>query len=168
MAKNKGSKNCVIFLDIDGVLCTWRSHIAYGGDGGLMQHLDPVAVRLVAQLCRETNAQLVLSSTWRHHHDQLSMTGILQNAGFDTIPWHQIWKTPTAQKKLSLPSCRGDEIDAWLENAKPEVYVILDDFDNFHEHHKASLVLTPENNGLTWENYKAALRILLRQPKESK
>lgn len=164
--KTKHEKNRVVFLDMDGVLCTLRAVEAYGGDGGLWQHLDPVAVKLIERLLIETKAQLVLSSSWRHHHDRLSMTAILQNAGFANVPWHQNWKTPTANRRMSEPSNRGDEIKLWLETAKPDVYCIIDDFDQFHPDQRPFFVLTHETDGFSWANYKKALRILLQQPEE--
>lgn len=128
-----------------------------------MQHLDPVAVRLIATLCKETGAQLVLSSTWRLHHDRLGMTAILQNSGFDVVPWHTNWKTSSLPRlKLSWGSNRGDEIKEWLELNKPDSYCIIDDFDQFHVDQRPYFVQTDENDGFSWYDYKKALKILLK------
>lgn len=60
----------VIFLDIDGVLCSYRSSIAYGGfpiclDKNHIKKFDHVAVNLIKKLCHETKSKIIISSTWR-------------------------------------------------------------------------------------------------------
>ena len=65
-------KNNIIFLDVDGVL---NSHLyveQYKDKRGEWlnlsqreQNLDPKAVKMLDQLCKDTNSKIVLSSTWR-------------------------------------------------------------------------------------------------------
>jgi len=56
----------VIFLDIDGVLCTMRSHFAYAeGKGGLMHDWDVISCLLLRRLCEKHNLKLIISSSWR-------------------------------------------------------------------------------------------------------
>lgn len=142
----------IIFLDIDGVLCTLRSCV---GQYGLMQTLDRAGVNMLNTLINETDSRLVLSSTWREFHDQNSMTAILQNSGMPTVRWHQCWKTPV----LPLTFIRGDEINKWMEiNGYPDRYVIFDDVEQFHPNQH--LILTDDTNGISYQNYKTALEIL--------
>ena len=54
----------VIFLDIDGVICTLRSHLAFG-DGLLMDSWDITVCQMIARLCEKNDCKLVISSTWR-------------------------------------------------------------------------------------------------------
>lgn len=143
----------IVFLDIDGVLCTHRSCVR---QQGLMQILDTVAVSMLAKMLIETKAKLVLSSTWRLHHDQQSMTAILQNAGMYDVPWHQNWKTP----ELSVGG-RGDEIYQWcLRHGTPEKYCIIDDDRDMLPEQMPSYVNCRSWNGFMWEDYTLAMKIL--------
>lgn len=58
-------KEKVLFLDIDGVLCTARSRAAYGKITGL----DPVCCHILLRLAREFDLDIVLHSTWRLYLD---------------------------------------------------------------------------------------------------
>lgn len=53
----------VVFLDIDGVLNNLGTVAAFGNPS---KHLDPVSVALVDKLCREGEADVVVSSSWRN------------------------------------------------------------------------------------------------------
>lgn len=64
----------VIFLDVDGVLVTWRSHFAFSsqpidGSGrfssGLMKNPDPVTIAFLDKFCTVYYSKIVMSSTWR-------------------------------------------------------------------------------------------------------
>lgn len=71
----------VIFLDVDGVLNSYRNVIADGGfpfpaSSSLAQNprhaeenLDRLAIGMIRKLCEEFDAVIVLSSTWRMHVD---------------------------------------------------------------------------------------------------
>jgi hypothetical protein len=149
----------IIFLDIDGVLCTTRAHLAYA-TGLFMRHYDPTSTRLLARLCRETEAKLVLSSTWRLSFDMHHMDALLMNAGFDDVPWHQNWRTPD----LKFERSRGEEINLWMErHGTPEHYVILDDDSDMLEAQKARFIQTDTHEGFGFKEYERA-RLLLGNP----
>jgi hypothetical protein len=149
-----GERVSVIFLDIDGVLCTAKAHVAYSTQM-LWRHYDPVSTRLVAKLAREAKAEIVLSSTWRMSFELMHMTAILMNAGFEEVPWHTQWKTPNLYN-LS----RGEEIKKWFENAKADSYVILDDDSDILEEQKPFFVQTDEFDGFGFRDYLKAKKIL--------
>lgn len=153
--KTKPTK--VIFLDIDGVLCTHRSHRAYGSQRGMERHFDPCAVKLVERLCIESEAVLVLSSTWRKLMTQQAMTAILMNAGMRDVPWHEDWKTEV--RFSDRP--RGGEIFTWLED-HPEVsrYAIIDDSSDFRECQRYFHVKTTMEDGLLYDGFEQAEKIL--------
>lgn len=153
----------VLFLDMDGVLCTTRAHVAYSTQL-LMRHLDPVSTRLVARLLKETGTLVVLSSTWRLHFDLSAMNTILMNGGFDDVPWHKNWRTPTAPR-LSMHWTRGQEIGAWLgDNSPIERFVILDDDDDMLPDHMPFFVHTDTHEGFGFKDYEKALKILGGEP----
>ena len=55
----------IIFLDIDGVLCTSRSHLAKHGKG-IMDEWDDVGALAIYRACKfGENVKIVVSSTWR-------------------------------------------------------------------------------------------------------
>lgn len=126
----------VIFLDIDGVLNSHRSAIAYCSV--LMRKLDPVAVSMLYRIVKYAPADLVISSTWRMDRDYLPLVwGCLREAGF---PWDGdkcpiIGKTTTEHKGITdddeypgINTGRGDQIKQWLdENPEYDDYIILDD-----------------------------------------
>lgn len=100
----------IIFLDIDGVVnCSSTAQRHRGAIG-----IDPYMAFLVARIAERTNAEIVLSSTWRLWPD--SREEVTQQVGrfIDVTP--------------KLQTGRGAEIQAWLDG-HPEVtrYAILDD-----------------------------------------
>ena len=154
MSKERQRK--IIFLDMDGVLCTSRSHVANRGKG-LMQHLDVTAVKLLSVLLEKTSAELVLSSTWREHHDKTSMTAILQNAGMSVVPWHQNWKTPVDERT----GFRGNEIASWLRHSGGDCkYLIIDDSSDFLPEQLPFFVHTTFDDGFLFSHYSKAMEIL--------
>ncbi len=119
----------VIFLDIDGVLCT-QEEIYYKKkdkkytavmqciDGRWLLNFNTEAVRCLNHITDKTNAKLVISSCWRNrgieilrkHFSQQGVTGEL----FDVTGKHQ--------------ESRGEEIETWLKNHRDcEKFIILDD-----------------------------------------
>lgn len=137
----------VLFLDIDGVLNSHRTAYAFGGFPFCVdkhrERFDNVAIALVRNVVQAAGAQIVLSSSWRNDKD-----------------WERIGPAlglTIADRTPSLPTCRGDEIAAWLA-AHPEVecYVILDDDGDMLDDQKPHFVQTKHEDGLT---YADALRI---------
>lgn len=132
----------VLFLDIDGVLNSERSCVAFGGFphdvvGPCRQKFDEVALALIRGIVRRADAQIVLSSSWRIIHEVHAVAN-----GLDL---------PIVDKTPSLAGRRGHEIDAWLK-AHPEVesYVIVDDDGDMLEHQKERFVHTKFVDGFTW------------------
>ena len=150
----------IVFLDIDGVLCSPRAALALG-DEGIVRRLDPVAVAMVNDICDKTGAKIVISSTWRIETDRMDI--VLQAAGVDSKHFffkdHDLgnfgFYTPRNGKN------RGEEIAAWIDR-HPEVthYVILDDDSDFSDEQKKYHVKTDYINGMLYEHWQNALEIL--------
>lgn len=109
----------VVFLDIDGVLNSHRTCIAFGGIPHTTARngratLDEVAIRLIGGIVRAAGAVVVLSSTWRKHADWLDYGPALDLPIIDRTP-----------QGLGP---RGREIADWLDD-HPEVeqFAIIDD-----------------------------------------
>ena len=107
----------ILFLDIDGVLNSTRTCVAFGGYPMELKHIaafDQVAIRLIQRLCDSAGVQVVLSSAWRLHCDFKDVGAALGLPIIDRTP--------------SLSGNRGSEIARWLsEHPEVEQYAIIDD-----------------------------------------
>lgn len=126
----------IIFLDIDGVLNNAKTDMS-------KSQLDPILVERFKRVMKETDARIVLSSTWRLWEDSIKQ---IRDVG---IPIYDI--TPD---KRGLTS-RGTEIKEWLfiQSLKSDFvvkrYVIIDDNSDFHK--DQPLFKTSSLEGLTEE-----------------
>lgn len=141
----------VLFLDIDGVLNSLSSSIAFDGyphdfSQKGMAKFDMVAVGLVRKLCEECDVSIVLSSTWRMYSPVSDAASALNLPIFD--------KTPV------LNGIRGLEIKDWLDK-HPEVthYAILDDDSDMLSEQKEFFVKTSFKDGMSIKNYSQLKRI---------
>ena len=156
----------IIFLDIDGVLNVIpQGHDAFGG----IFHAD--FVDNLKRIIDETDAKIVISSSWRHS----GLQKMLDMWEFRNLPGEVIGVTPDLYRFLDFEGertmVRGDEIQAIL-NIHPEIthYVILDDDTDMLKHQLGNFVQTSNNinhpdcidigYGLTKECTNKAIRIL--------
>jgi hypothetical protein len=147
----------IIFLDIDGVLAT-RPMMPRGIGREMVPSLRPKLPRALRaqpiaflnQICAETNAQLVISSSWRLKGDPRPA---LVDAGV-TGRFHDDWATDADGPQ------RGDEIERWLAAHEAADYVVLDDWRQGLERHASRLVLTDFRVGLTAQDARAAVALL--------
>ena len=106
----------VLFLDIDGVLNSRRTAVAFGSYPHKLAHLerfDHAALGLVRRLC-EAGVSVVLSSSWREEYQHSEIGRALD------LPI--IGGTPV------LSGSRGSEIAAWLvEHEDVRTWAIVDD-----------------------------------------
>jgi hypothetical protein len=107
----------IIFLDIDGVLNSKSTCQRHRGVTGI----DPFTVAIFHRIISATDAQIVLSSSWRRFPDG--------RVEIEKRVMKCLDITPSSKNGF-----RGDEIREWLAN-HPEVqrYAILDDGSDFHE-----------------------------------
>ena len=161
----------VIFLDIDGVLNSnfWNDrHQTEIGDGTL---IDEEKIKLLAHLVRETNSEIILHSGWRFWFDS-GLKPLCKEANklvelLEKEDLHIIGVTPNLTteeirktKKFSL--VKADEILLWinLHNDVTE-WVVLDDLDLHNAQMERHQVKPDQTVGLTLENVKQAVKILL-------
>jgi hypothetical protein len=151
---------CILFLDIDGVLNShdwFRRRVNFRGPPSLLEKagakfekdIDPRALFLLDAVLAETKAKVVISSTWRKLY---SLEEI--QAGFSSLGFvgEIIDVTPETS------SIRGEEIQEWLNDALSfnpplivERFAIVDD-DSDMAHLRSRLVQTSFNFGLTWRH----------------
>lgn len=143
----------VLMLDIDGVLNSTRTQVAFYGyphsfSAADMVKFDPVALALVRRLCRDSGCKVVLSSSWREQFrcDEVA----------EALDLPVIGATPQGDYFT-----RGHEIAAWLER-HPEVtrYAIVDDCEPMLDHQLPFFVQTDPNVGLSRTNWGTLLHIL--------
>lgn len=150
----------VIFLDIDGVLWSYRFRDSSEYVNSLQN--DPVAMTLVSELATQTQSDIVISSSWRLvSADIVELKNTLRKSGADDkFLSLVVGMTPIldiAQK------CRGHEIAAWIEEHCTKRYVIVDDFpqSEFLPNQRKHLVKTTMKEGFTQKHFQKAADILM-------
>lgn len=150
----------VVFLDIDGVL----NHSGGPADDKNYLIIDPEHVEFLNRLLAETGAELVISSTWREHHDETELKQLLQVAG---VSKDFIGVTPSLWMGSGWTTARGlgreAEIRQWLEsnqNLDVEAFVILEDQEDMGEWESTNVVRTHFDYGLGPPHVDRAIRIL--------
>ena len=133
----------VIFLDIDGVLNSYRTCTAYDSfpkQNDSTEKFDMVAVKLIEVACKKCNAEIVLSSTWR----------MAKN-------WEKLGETlnlPIVDKTPCLKSgSRGEEIAMWLRDNLVFEYVIVDDDPDMLESQMDRFIHCDHHVGLGWDQW---------------
>jgi hypothetical protein len=167
----------VIFLDIDGVLnhelyYRWRHKEMSDGkpfeefrdDYG--DHFSQDSVNNLQKILNETNAKIVISSTWR-------MSGLkimLEMWNKRGMPGDIVGVTPHFYHNDYSNLPRGCEIDYWLDtcNCPIESYVILDDDTDMLYKQRLHYVKINSWYGLTESNANKAIKILNKKTKQSK
>lgn len=144
----------IVFLDFDGVLNSTLFFIANpGAEICTEEQVDPAAVARLNTIVSVSKADVVVSSTWRLHHDAAYLQRILDMRGFRG---KVIDTTPVLHHRV-----RGREIQAWLNwHPETEKFVILDD-DSDMEHLSDRLIKTAFVNGLQDVHVGKALQHLL-------
>lgn len=128
----------VIFLDVDGVLNSFRNVVGNGGfpfpeetDGPHAEkHLDPIAIGMVRSLAKETGAQIVFESSWRKVTEFRRFAEFHDLEIVDEIPGQSQARSPEGGSWSTTEKCWC--MLEWLE-AHPEVidWIVLDDDNIF-------------------------------------
>lgn len=152
--------NKLIFLDIDGVLDTYKSRY----------QLDPVLMERLGTLLAHTDAKIVVSSSWRSN-DVASTVEFMTDSDNPSVGSHPfpftdkvVGITPILYSvidgDIDRPATRGEEIAAYLKAHPCDNYVILDDCDEMLRDQWPHLVLVNDEVGLTEADVEKAVGIL--------
>ncbi|KOR30790.1 hypothetical protein TI04_04105 [Achromatium sp. WMS2] len=176
--KSYNDRVSVIFLDIDGVLRPepTMSTICLGSG---QSAFSPLSVGLLNRLCKVTNAELVITSSWRKRGqtkilEQLDKAILALNnlLASDEVPVPShlklFNKAPQAPESWRTPIGnfyeRGAQIDSWLKTWGHWVhnYCILDDVENLIPRHLQSKFIWIKDAELGFDvyHYRQALAML--------
>ena len=137
----------VIFLDFDGVVTIPDSH----------WKLNPDNIKLVKKIVDETNAKIVVSSSWRHGLDRHFEYELERNPDNEMV----IWLRDNVYDITPLGGNRGSEIKKWLDTHDDiENYVILDDDSDMLNYQLYHFVETNFEDGLTETEAIRAIKVL--------
>ena len=154
----------VVFVDIDEVLNSDQHPgtetpllTEYGDPAYYACGLDPFHIEVLNNIVDQTGALVVLSTSWRNAHTLNMLRAIFKVAGFNGFI---VGDTPRLHRTPDgVPKYRYDEIQLWLDHAKPDAFVILDDIDDMGplSHHH---IHTTDEAGLQPEHVAQAVKIL--------
>jgi hypothetical protein len=148
----------VVFLDIDGVICT-RKGAGWTIDGRPLfrslihrpiRAIDPAAMQHLNDLCTRTGAEVVVSSMWLIDRD---VRTIFAQRGF-TGQFHHDWRTDADGPM------RSHEIRRWLADHGNPNHVVIDDQLQQLLEIAHQVVLTNNYCGLTAADVTRAVQLL--------
>ena len=154
--------NKVIFLDFDGTITTLKSNWT----------IDNEKVELVKQICDETGAKIVISSSWRRYTLEQTIEAITNQEsvyGHNPFPYPEyiiditsrMYAFKHGNKETHYGLCRGVEIDRWLwEHEDVTNYVILDDDSDMLLRQKEHFIKTHALRGISKRDVEKAIKIL--------
>lgn len=138
----------ILFLDIDGVLVSRRSGVAFNGFPNPRKHQDKfdfVAIGLIRKICQQ-GVDIVLSSSWR------------KGKGDE---YKDLLGLPIIDRTPVVNGVRGDEIAEWInKNREPDKWAIVDDSSDMRQDQIPHFVHVDGNNGLLLHDYKRLCAIL--------
>lgn len=141
----------IVFLDMDGVVNNWSTFKTRS----FYEAIEPEKVRLLNPLIERTQAQIVMSSTWRVSKSAEWLGRELHRHGLKDPQW-VIGATPILN---GLP--RGQEIALWCERHKVrhnDIVILDDTSDMAHLRHR--LVQTSMDTGLLNTHVERAVKML--------
>lgn len=154
-----------LFLEVDGVLWSERSKESLDGvprAGSFLNsldYIDPLALTLLRKLCKDTEANIVLSSAWRIlcHYNALARLWKLPIIGATPHGISPASQQPTQFMDHRKPTMSiGQEIQSWLETNVKEpcrFAIVHADRTGLLPTQLERLVRIDEANGLLWEDY---------------
>ena len=170
----------VIFLDVDGVI-TYKSY-----HNSITYNIDIEKVKLLKQIVENTNAQIVLSSSWKQGYNKatsekddyyialentlaecnLSILDITDDIYLNVLNSDEVIDFSDLDiLVIEHGTGRGAEIEKWINDHNVDSYVILDDEywdwkDYNMESHWVQSSWYDEDGGLHQEHVEKAIKIL--------
>ena len=176
------NKERYIFLDFDSVLNTmeYQTALQWKGEPRKDEYgslFDPEAVENLNLIIQNTNAKIVISSSWRldgirRMREMWATRGLPGKVYGVTPELNEVHFNSLQDDRNSISvipyGTRGLEINEWLrinQNLYQQYigysYAIIDDFDDFISSQMSHVVLTEPETGLTKELATKAIALLL-------
>lgn len=156
----------VIFLDIDGVInsedfAIWiHEHPEFCENGGHFW-IDPQKIDMIVNLCEETGAKLVISSSWRGWSLRSTLEDFSTYRDLSRLNPYIVGVTPRFYMNSKMYMSRGDEIQYYLSTDQSIThYCIVDDDNDMLDSQKDNFVRTDFQTGLTMEDVEKIKNIL--------
>lgn len=155
----------ILFLDIDGVLVTWKQIHSHTD----RHKFDPQCVSVLNSLLSAVaDVRIVVSSSWRIFHPLEELQEIFSDNGVNHVP---IDVTPVELNggwPHSGNGRRGAEIRMWLlTNGDPEFLIIDDETCDIHPYFHRDRIVSVRHgmrkNGIEQKHVDRALRLLQKQ-----
>ena len=161
----------IIFLDIDGVLNTkwWYTQMDRNTPKDQYGYaFDPRAVANLKRIMDETEAEIVISSSWK----SFGFSELEEMWNERGLPGKLIGVTPNSVSdemlldadidNIELFHIRGEEIKEWLTKHGKQVshYAIIDDMDNMLSEQQSHFVHTNPEVGITEDDAEAVIAVL--------
>lgn len=177
----------LIFLDVDGVLNSvdymisrghpdWNSMTRFERN---LADFDPAACAVLQQVLKETEASVVISSSWRILHSCAEIRQLLKVRGVEAqiigmTPDTDLWlhAVPTELREKRSEWERGIEIQHWLQTyipaeRLPDVRICVLDDDGDMGDVRGAFVRTPNQTGLLPEHIPLIVEHLNRPLRDS-
>jgi hypothetical protein len=155
----------ILFLDIDGVLNSAEWMKAGNMKGIDRRAFSPELCARLERVCRATDPDIVISSSWRICHSLEEIRGHLHARGAPSarvVGETPHWRTLPTGNIVGVYDRRGGEIDEYLQRLpSPVTFAIVDDSNDMSPH-MSRLVLTSWQTGLQ-EHHVEQLISLLRE-----
>lgn len=168
-----------IFIDFDGVLNTERHHSELVGSGRKCSDqygplFDPVAVGNLKRIVDETEAEIVIISSWKLEGvermidlwNARKMPGVLVGCTLDCISGMDLLNVNLEDSAaFANLAGKGNEVKQWLKENAPKRadsyrYVILDDVPDFLPEQMENYIQVDPGVGITEEDaYKVIERL---------
>ena len=123
----------IIFLDIDGVLNSFQTfkdiYYEYKKTGKRRIEIDEDKVLLLKEIVDNTDALIVLSSTWRYFGKMINGKLVTDNVKLQSLidilsKYNMFIYDITPRSKSGN---REEEIREWLENKNVDDFIVIDD-----------------------------------------
>lgn len=134
----------ILFLDVDGVLNCRRDYEVYSIAEGYPMMVNRRKIDLLVEIIKETGCKIVLSSAWKSFPDGMKLLQHFKDQFeiFDVTPSH-------GYGSAIKYTCRGAEIQEWLDGNKWTNYAIVDDDGDMLDSQLRHFIQTDPEYGLT-------------------
>lgn len=138
--------NKVILLDFDGPMIPLRAYFL-PNQTDPVSLFDPCAVSMLLKLVNDSNAKLVISSTWGlQGYDKV--VSVLETNGISRELLHEDWRTP---RRMS--SSRTEEIVWWIRGHSEVTHWVAVEDESLYGDLVPNAVKCDAYEGFSWRNY---------------